>query len=1396
MASGSSDVAQANNGVYPNPPIQTSPLNYAEGTSSVTFSFASYNYFDGYYNGYPDAYYIEVYHGSTLKNGDYVFDTSVTFDGFVPGETYSWRVYAVYDFYDAATGYYEDWDNTYWSTYATFVNIPDDIPSPPALYYPNGASAFAGGKFCNMEWQDSTTIVPNTGYAVDVARDSNFNSIIGSEYPESSSVVFTRLPADGSQIYWRVIACNDFGCSDPSTTASFTNDCNRASTGSGSGVTFDTCSDDFTSYGMTDYLLKDISRRGTEEMQPAASIITGLNSDNLRIEAGKLRNTQIVPQQNYSVSWSAAGLNDAVHAQAYSGNFYDYLSVIFRKPGTNNPLYSFDGTGSAMYNQIGGAKCDSGTSAYWNQETWNVHFCAAGRSQNPELVGHEWGHATSTASGRKTILDYYGESGALEEAYADWMGMAFKNEYFGPSWQFGGENFADLSRTPNYYNGNGFDFRKDVWTNSRLPSSMFYLLSERGEHQHPFSKIKVQGIGIENAIQIAFRANMEKWAANVSVFEAANDMFEVAAGNPNVLPQLKNAWAAVGVCTKVALEPDVEGSKKMSCGLPAIIVKTGAGNGSVTSPIETTPIYNSLDNVIYDMQYEPVWGQQVTVVATPQANYEFSNWTEGFSVVPDAGESYTFTADRDRTLTANFKAVETKNFNSVNVGSRSLPQTITISNFVQPPQPVNPGQAQITGAQAGDFLIENNNCTGTMLLANGSCTLQIVYIPNFAGSSEATFSISANAGGQTVLTKTYPLTGSGVITGVSVSSSSTAGGTATISGSQLYGGTALAIATPNPGYAFNGWLENGTIVSSAASYSFVVTGNRSLMAKFTTTPTAIAALPLSGIFGTIPTGQASPVHSFTITNSGQLPLTVISLTLSGLHSAEFSVTGNSCSQPLQPGDTCSGQVSFAPTTAGLKSAMLSITSTDSANPSFVIDLSGYGGTPIMLYKGAYSPDYYNTVQTAYNNSMNGNEIKLWASDFSENLSFNRPVNVSIRGGYNDNFADRPGKTALQGTLTINNGTVIVDGLQLGGSSYRSTLKVVIDTPASGTITSFPSGINCTDSCSSSRLNGDQLTLTATPVGDSTFTGWSGGGCSGTGSCSVTISADVTVTASFSAAKIAVAPASESFGTAYAGISTIPRTITVTSSGMQGLIIGNLSFSGANVSDFTMPADNCSGHSLAPAATCTVQVLFAPLSTGAKTASILIPSNDPSAPVFSVPLNGIGALPTLTVSKSGVGGGTIASSPAGIDCGSACTATFALNATVELSVIPDLGYIFSGWSGACSGSDNCSLTITDNTSVTALFAEMPLASCSANPVYLGGTLHPSIQAAYNAAVDNDIIKLLAIDFTESFTANRPIAVTINGGYKCSFESNPMETVIHGDPDIDAGDVTLTNITIDQ
>ena len=79
---------------------------------------------------------------------------------------------------------------------------------------------------------------------------------------------------------------------------------------------------------------------------------------------------------------------------------------------------------------------------------------------------------------------------------------------------------------------------------------------------------------------------------------------------------------------------------------------------------------------------------------------------------------------------------------------------------------------------------------------------------------------------------------------------------------------------------------------------------------------------------------------------------------------------------------------------------------------------------------------------------------------------------------------------------------------------------------------------------------------------------------------------------------------------------------------------------------------------------------------------------------------------LTVSRAGTGQGTIASDPAGIDCGSVCLATFPDGSAVELTPTPASGSTFTGWSGDCSGTGTCVVTMSEARSVVADFTEDP------------------------------------------------------------------------------------------
>ncbi len=79
--------------------------------------------------------------------------------------------------------------------------------------------------------------------------------------------------------------------------------------------------------------------------------------------------------------------------------------------------------------------------------------------------------------------------------------------------------------------------------------------------------------------------------------------------------------------------------------------------------------------------------------------------------------------------------------------------------------------------------------------------------------------------------------------------------------------------------------------------------------------------------------------------------------------------------------------------------------------------------------------------------------------------------------------------------------------------------------------------------------------------------------------------------------------------------------------------------------------------------------------------------------------------SVTVTKAGGGTGTVTSDPDGMNCGTDCSeqeAVYTCGTEITLTATPDKGYVFSGWSGHCTGKDACTLTAEGTIAVTAFF----------------------------------------------------------------------------------------------
>ncbi|CAK0742141.1 hypothetical protein CCP3SC5AM1_100021 [Gammaproteobacteria bacterium] len=124
----------------------------------------------------------------------------------------------------------------------------------------------------------------------------------------------------------------------------------------------------------------------------------------------------------------------------------------------------------------------------------------------------------------------------------------------------------------------------------------------------------------------------------------------------------------------------------------------------------------------------------------------------------------------------------------------------------------------------------------------------------------------------------------------------------------------------------------------------------------------------------------------------------------------------------------------------------------------------------------------------------------------------------------------------------------------------------------GTISSNPAGINCGTDCNENYAHGTKVTLTATANPGSIFSGWSGGGCAGTGVCLVTMNAAITVTATFVAPDFVVTGITLSPSTPIHN-GTFKASVTVKN---QGSVAGNAGSLGVWVNQPTLPA--CSATS--------------------------------------------------------------------------------------------------------------------------------------------------------------------------------------------------------------------------
>lgn len=140
------------------------------------------------------------------------------------------------------------------------------------------------------------------------------------------------------------------------------------------------------------------------------------------------------------------------------------------------------------------------------------------------------------------------------------------------------------------------------------------------------------------------------------------------------------------------------------------------------------------------------------------------------------------------------------------------------------------------------------------------------------------------------------------------------------------------------------------------------------------------------------------------------------------------------------------------------------------------------------------------------------------------------------------------------------------------------------------------------------------------------------------------------------------------------------------------------------------------------------------------------------------INGGGGSTSYSLTLSTSGSGVVISNPSGISCGSVCSATFTSGTPVSLTETPLQGGTFNGWSGACSGTGVCTVTMNSDESVGASFGSVsnptstPPTVSITNPTN-GATVSSVVSVSVNATDESGITQVqFYLDGVLQTTAN--------------------------------------------
>jgi hypothetical protein len=382
--------------------------------------------------------------------------------------------------------------------------------------------------------------------------------------------------------------------------------------------------------------------------------------------------------------------------------------------------------------------------------------------------------------------------------------------------------------------------------------------------------------------------------------------------------------------------------------------------------------------------------------------------------------------------------------------------------------------------------------------------------------------------------------------------------------------------------------------------------------------TSVALLDSTVDFGHRGIGGSGPTKTFTIRNTGPLPLNITNISLIGGDTSSFiiSTAGMLSSVPVNGGAT-TFTVTFAPGTTGTKHTTLRVLNNDRDHGSYYVHLTGTGDVPPEI--GVYT----------------GTSIAP-ANARTSNVGTNVFANTGL------------GKSSVAQIFTITNtGIGNLTGLTVTTAGANAGDFVIgapgVNTVAPGASTSF----TVTFAPTALGVRIAKVNIPSNDGNEDPFVI----NVSGTGA----LLPDIAV---FTGASTNVADlrtnnvGTNVFPNTLIGAASTAQTFTIKNVGAAALTGLSISKSGANPSDFGF--GTLGAISLQPGASTTFTVTFAPTAAGQRSAAVDLASNDADENPFRINVSGT----TITITGQ----------PANTTACAGNTATFQV-------VVPGTGYTY-------------------------------------------------------------------------------------------------------------------------